>query len=120
MNFDLEAAAMTVRSLKEKLALKEFTVEYDPDREVSGGYTGDLLSWVMGRALPGHAWVSIMSNRNVAAVAVLAEVSCVILAEGVVPDEDLLARAKKEKIALLGSDKDAFSLCGQIYALLNA
>ena len=41
----------------------------DPDREVSGVYIGDLLSWVMGRAGADEAWITIMSNRNIVAVA---------------------------------------------------
>ena len=110
---------MTVKTLKQALELTEFVPGSDPGREVTGGYAGDLLSWVMGRALPGHAWVTIMSNRNVAAVAVLADISCVILAEGVSPDAELLARAQSENIALFGSGSDTYSLCGEIYALLQ-
>ena len=56
----------------------------EPDREIKGVYIGDLLSWVMGRATSGDAWVTIMSNINVIAVAQLTDVACVILAEGVV------------------------------------
>ena len=44
------------------------------------GYAGDLLSWVMSHATAGDAWVTIMSNINVAAVASLTEVACVIFA----------------------------------------
>ena len=40
---------MTVQTLKEMLSLTEFHLA-EPEREVSGGYAGDLLSWVMGRA----------------------------------------------------------------------
>ncbi len=68
----------------------------DGDREIVGAYMGDLLSWVMGRARADAAWITIMSNQNVAAVAVLADVSCVILTEGVTLDENVkeLAEAK--------------------------
>ena len=34
----------------------------DKDREIDGVYVGDLLSWVMGRAQSGNAWITIMSN----------------------------------------------------------
>ena len=40
---------MTVKELIEKLDLK-ILVEDDLEREVTGCYIGDLLSWVMGRA----------------------------------------------------------------------
>ena len=73
---------MTVRELTEALSLTPFHLA-QPDRPVSGGYAGDLLSWVLGRAGQDAAWLTIMSNQNVAAVALMAEVSCVILTEGV-------------------------------------
>ena len=37
---------MTVQTLKEMLSLTEFHLA-EPEREVSGGYAGDLLSWVI-------------------------------------------------------------------------
>lgn len=74
-----------------------------PDRAVTGGYCGDLLSWVMGRAPADGAWLTIMSNLNVAAVASLTDVSCVVLTEGVRPDASLLQKAQAQGINLLGS-----------------
>ena len=53
----------------------------DGEREIDGVYIGDLLSWVMGRASQDNAWITIMSNINVIAVATLADTSCVIQAE---------------------------------------
>jgi predicted HAD superfamily phosphohydrolase YqeG len=79
--------------------------------KVTGGYSGDLLSWVMGRAQAGDAWVTIMSNVNVAAVAALTDVACVILAEGVKPDAALLDRAVREELPLLCSKLPAYELC---------
>ena len=50
---------MTVRTLTDVLGL-DILVEGDPDRQVTGGYCGDLLSWVMGRAKAGDAWMTVM------------------------------------------------------------
>ena len=61
---------MTVRQMIDEMQLTPLTCP-DPERVVTGGYVGDLLSWVMGRARSGQAWITIMSNQNVAAVAVL-------------------------------------------------
>lgn len=74
-----------------------------PEREISGVYIGDLLSWVMGRAECDNAWITIMSNVNVIAVATLADVSCVILAEGVTLDEEILKTAKEKEVNVLAS-----------------
>ncbi len=80
----------------------------DPAREIAGCYVGDLLSWVMGRAQAGNAWITIMSNVNVAAVASLADVACVIFAEGVRPDEQALAAAQLRGINLLATDRPEY------------
>ena len=104
---------LTVEKLIEMLGLSAIELP-EPDREITGGYAGDLLSWVMGRAQPGDAWVTIMSNMNVAAVAQLTDVACVIFAEGVSPDPEALNKARMHGINLLGSPKGVFELCGEI------
>ena len=100
---------MTVQQLVDQLGLRMFHLA-DGDREVKGGYAGDLLSWVMGKAQADEAWLTIMSNVNVAAVAVLTDVACVILTEGVAPDQNLLEKAKAKDVNLLGSAAGTFEL----------
>ena len=65
---------MTVRQMIDEMQLTPLTCP-DPERVVTGGYVGDLLSWVMGRARSGQAWITIMSNINTVAVASLADVA---------------------------------------------
>ena len=101
---------MTVAELKEKLGLEALCLP-DPDREVTGGYTGDLLSWVMGSASEGQAWVTIMSNVNVVAVATLCDVSCVVLAQGVTLEQNVLDTAQSKGVNILCSGSEAFELC---------
>lgn len=108
---------MTAAELISSLSLTVFALP-EPDRAVTGGYTGDLLSWVMGRAQSGDAWVTIMSNVNVVAVASLTDVACVILAESVSPDAGTAETAAARGINLLGSAESAFALCGRIRQLL--
>ena len=109
---------MTVRELIPALSLTEFHLA-DPERTVTGGYAGDFLSWVMGRAEPDCAWLTIMSNVNVCAVAVLADVACILLTEGVTPDEDLLNRCKIQGVNLLGTEKTTFDSAVELHALLS-
>ena len=92
---------MKVSELAKTLGFKVFSS--GEDRDAGGVYIGDLLSWVMGRAEADDVWLTIMSNLNVSAVAKLADVACVVLCEGVVPDG-----AEAEKIWLLGSDKPLY------------
>ena len=90
----------------------------ESDREIGGGYSGDLLSWVMGRLREGDAWVTIMSNINIVAVATLADPSCIILSEGVNPEEGVIEKAKSQGINMLRSQKNSFEVCVDIKAAL--
>lgn len=108
---------MTVQGLIDAIPLSVFHLD-DPDRPVEGGYCGDLLSWVMGRAPAGGAWLTIMSNVNVAAVAALADTACVVLAEGVTPDPPLLEKARAQGITLLGTELSVFDCAVRLGGLL--
>lgn len=109
---------MTVKELADALKLKTFYME-EEDREIETVYCGDLLSWVMGRCPADSAWITIMSNQNVAAVAVLCDTACTILSENVQPDAELLERAEKQGVTLLGSDMDEYQLCWKLKELLG-
>lgn len=93
---------MTVTELAEKTGFSALTIPC-PDKEVKGAYVGDLLSWVMGRAEACNAWITIMSNVNVLAVASLADVACVILAEGVTLESELAMSAQEKSVNILSS-----------------
>ena len=108
---------MTVKVL---IATCGFTAHALPegDREISGVYIGDLLSWVMGRAGADQAWITIMSNRNVVAVATLADTACILLAEGVVPDEGVAQLAQEKGVNLLTSPSGAYETALALSKLL--
>lgn len=91
----------------------------DGDREIDGVYIGDLLSWVMGRAQMDNAWITIMTNVNVIAVATLADTSCVILAEGVEMPEDIVATAKEKEINVLSSSEPIYETAIKLAGLLS-
>ena len=109
---------MTVKGLAEKLGLEILTGDINLDREVNGGYCGDLLSWVMSKAQQDNAWITIMSNTNIVAVAVLTDVACVILCEGVSPEEECLKKALEQEVAILKTSMSAFELAGKLEALV--
>ena len=100
---------MTVKQFAKKFGFSTVCFP-DPDREVVGAYVGDLLSWVMGKASADNAWITIMSNINIVAVASLADLSCIILAEGVTLDEDVKAAAEAKCINVLASKNSAFDI----------
>lgn len=101
---------MKVSELIEKLNLDVLTSKDYEDRDVTGCYIGDLLSHVMGKAQEGDAWITIMNNINIVAVASLTESACIILSEGVLADEKVIEKADGEGIVILKSDMTAYQL----------
>ena len=94
----------------------EVIVRGVPERDVTGGVTGDLLSCIMAEAAPGMVWVTIQVHLNVAAVAVLREVSGIILASGRRPNEDLIEKCREESLFLGVCASSAFDMCAQLHA----
>ncbi len=91
----------------------------DGEREISGVYIGDLLSWVMGRAGADSAWITIMSNINVIAVASLADTACVILAEGVELDEGIVKEAEAKLVNVFSSELPAYETALKLQEFLD-
>ncbi len=100
---------MTVNELALADGFKAITLPCG-EREICGVYIGDLLSWVMGRASTDEAWITIMSNVNILAVASLADTSCIILAEGVTLTQDVIDTANEKEINILSSDKSIYDI----------
>jgi len=86
--------------------------------EISSCYAGDLLSWVMGRAETDCAWVTIMTNSNVVAVASLIEMACVIFAENTEPEPGLTELAQEKGVNLLRSSMPTYETCVVLSKLL--
>ena len=108
---------MIVKDLVEKLELK-ILVEGDLDREITGGYCGDLLSWVMGRAKADDCWFTVMGNINAIGVCVLADCSCIVLCENATLDDNAKARAEMQGVSILSSEENAYNLANKLGKLL--
>ena len=108
---------MTVKELASVTGFSPVTLP-DAEREIEGAYICDLLSWVMGKASSGNAWITIMSNVNVLAVASLTDVSCVILAEGVVLEEEVLYTATEKGINVISSPLGIYEIATQLNKLI--
>lgn len=109
---------MTVNEMAQSLSLREISVPQS-ERTVEGVYIGDLLSWVMGRADSGDVWITIMSNINIVAVAALADVACIVLAEGVTVDENVRKTAEEKGINIYTTEKTAYQVAAQLADLLR-
>ena len=87
----------------------------ETEREITVPFCCDLLSIAMGKAPAGSVWVTVMGNKNTLAVATLADVACIVLAEGIGMDEGTLEKAEEEGIAILATELPVFDIGLEIY-----
>lgn len=105
---------MKVKDIVESLKLKVLCGEEFLEKEVEGGYTCDLLSWVMSHGNKGNAWVTVQVHPNVIAIAVLLEFSCIIIPEDIEVEGVSIEKAIGEGIPILQASESAFTICGKL------
>lgn len=103
---------MKVSELRSMIRGTDLTPEVADDREITCGYTCDLLSWVMAHGDEGMAWVTVQTHLNVVAVAVLADMACVVLPEGIRMEDESLKKAVDEGMSVMSSPMTAYEICG--------
>jgi hypothetical protein len=94
--------------------VKEFGLEVrcapeNLKNNVTGGYTGDLLSDVIANSREGYIWITRQVHQNIVAVASLKEHAGIILINSCEPTQ----------IPIMISSLSAFELTGKIYNLLG-
>jgi predicted transcriptional regulator len=97
-----------IKEICERLNAKIIAGEGQLDREISGVYICDLLSWVMAHAKKGDAWITVMSHANVIAVASLLDLGCIIVPEDIEMDQDAVKKAEEEGIPVLSTAMNAY------------
>lgn len=109
---------VTVENIMKSLDAQAISIS-DAEREPCGVYCGDLLSWVMGHAEPDNAWVTIMTNKNVLAVASLIDLSVVIICENAELDEEFISTAKEKDINVIRCPLTSYEVCVRLHGLLK-
>ena len=87
---------MTVRELMDLIGARSLNDSAPLDAEITCGYTCDLLSWVLAHGKQG--------------MAVLMEMACVILVEGVEAEPASLKKAQEEDMPVLATGKTAYEV----------
>lgn len=110
---------MDTDGLRAAFGLKTFTAPAAA-REVTGGYTSDLLSDVMANAKPGDVLVTIQAHRNSVAVAGLVGVPAIVLCNGREAEPEMAEAAAGEGIAIFGTRMSQFEFSGRLWESLRA
>ena len=106
---------VNLKDIAQQLNLK--VVSGEIDREVSGGYSSDLLSDVIANAQKNNIWITLQIHINIVAVANLQELAAIILVNGREPEEATLKKAKQENIPILLTELSTFEIVGKLYEM---
>jgi serine kinase of HPr protein (carbohydrate metabolism regulator) len=106
---------VNVKELVDQFKLNVAAGQNGLDRQIQGGYCGDLLSDVMGNAPIGCIWLTVQTHQNIVAVAVLREMAAIVLSGDQEPDQETVDKANEEGIPVLLWPAAAFDLAGQVY-----
>ena len=109
---------MKISEIIEKCQLKK--VVFTADHEVNNGYCGDLMSDVMANAQPDSIWITIQAHKNSIAVALIKDIKAIIFTNNVSIHQEVIKKAKEERINLFQISKDSFTVSGEIYSMLEA
>jgi predicted transcriptional regulator len=108
---------MILKDIVKTIGLKARTASEQLEVEISGGYASDLLSDVLANAQPGNLWVTLQVHQNVVGVAVVRELSGIIIVNGKEPDKETLKRAQEEGIPIMVTKLPTFEVVGRLYQL---
>lgn len=84
------------------------------EAEVKNVYICDLLSWVISHAQKGDAWITVLTNVNVPAVALMTEVACVIIPEDIGIEDLTLRKANENGIVIIGTPLNSFEISKRV------
>ena|SRR4030067_662556 len=118
MDFSLvKEKKMILRDIIDKLGLKILSGEGSLDIEVKVAYASDILSDVMACAVKGGLWITNQNHQNVIAIVYFKTLAGAILAGGMMPDDETLAKARDKNVPLFQSELPAFEISGILYGL---
>jgi hypothetical protein len=87
------------------------------EAEVQTGYSSDLLSDVLANSIEGDLWVTRQTHLNIVAIAVMRDLSGILLANGAEPDPDTLEKAAEKMVPIFRTTLPTFEVVGRLYQL---
>jgi hypothetical protein len=109
---------LKLENIVRELNLKLKCCESGLNREVKGGYVGDLLSDVIANSKENDIWITRQIHQNIVAVASLKDLAGIILVQGAEPAPETVEKAAKEGIPVMVSDLAAFDIAGRVHRLI--
>ncbi len=108
---------MKLTELAEKLGWELKTQNVPIEGEVRTGYASDLLSDVLANSIEGDLWVTSQTHLNIVAIAVMRDLSGILLVNGAQPDPDTVEKAVEKMVPIFGTPLPTFEIVGRLYQL---
>ena len=108
---------MTVAEIAERLELEVKAAANHLETEVTGGYSGDLISAAMANARQGNIWVTWHVHPNIVAAGLVVKLAAIILVSGREPEQETIHKADEEGMPILVSDLPAFEIIGRLHEM---
>lgn len=110
---------MNVNEIIENTDLKQLGSLNGENNLATGVFCCDLLSHAMAKLPPNFVWVTVMANTNTLAVATLTEAACVVIAENLQVEQELIEKANEKNIVLLHSNLPIYETAKLVEETLN-
>ncbi len=108
---------MTVREMIEQAELEVKAAGEHLDTEITGGYSGDLISAVMANAKQDNVWVTWHVHPNIVAAALVVKLAAIIIVSGREPEQETIQKAREEGMPILVSKLPAFEIIGRLHGM---
>jgi len=107
-----------IRDVIERLSLSVST-KGDQNKDITGCYISDLLSDVMANSKDGEVWITLQTHPNIVAVAVIKNLSGIIMTNNRFPEPDTAKKAEAENITIMTTPHTTFEIAGLLYNMLK-
>ena len=108
---------MKLKELADQLGWELKTQNVPIEDEVRTGYASDLLSDVLANSIEGDLWVTRQTHLNIVAIAVMRDLSGILLVNGAQPDPDTMEKAVEKMVPIFGTPLPTFEVVGRLYQL---
>ena len=108
---------MRLKEIAERLGWEPKTPNVPMEAEVKTGYASDLLSDVLAHSIEGDLWVTRQTHLNIVAIAVMRDLSGILLVSGAEPDPDTVAKALEKTVPIFRTPLPTFEAVGRLYQL---
>ncbi len=110
---------MTLGQLAKILQFEVLTGDINLEKNIKTGYVSDLLSDVIANAEEDSVWITVQRHINILGVAKLKEIAGIIIPRNLHVENEIIEKAKSERIAIMKDYRSSFEIAGLVYNQLK-